>query len=163
MPVAAIKSLVRRFLSKSWTDRCLVMEALLALFFARILTLCIPFRRLAKGLGGTGHESPAVVPMNHECAAARIAWAIGVVSPLVPWDSRCLTKALAGWGMLVLRGIYGTVYLGAGKDSAVSGGHLFHAWLRCGSHYVTGGEEVDRYVILTSFARVHDSVSIERS
>jgi len=135
------------------SDRVLLLEALRALAVARALVLCLPFRRLAGMLGTVGTESPAEVPAAQVEAARKIGWAVASMAWYVPWDGRCLTQAVAGWRMLARRGIVGTVYFGVGEAAGSSRKRDFHAWLRCGSCFVTGGDGRRRYAVLACFSR----------
>ena len=144
----------RRFLARPAGDRRLLVEALVALAVARAMTFCLPFRRVAGILGRIGAESPAGVPAAQEDFARRIGWAVAAMARFVPWDGRCLSQAIAGRRMLGRRGIPCTVYLGVGEDPGQPGSNQFHAWLRCGSRFVTGGEPRSRYQVLVQFAGV---------
>jgi hypothetical protein len=131
----------------------LLIEALCALALARALTLCLPFRRIARMIGELGIEGPETVPVAEEEIAAKIGWAVAAMARYVPWDGRCLTQAIGGWRMLARRGIFGTVYLGVAGVPASSEKLVFHAWLRCGSRFVTGGNGRLHYTVLASFSR----------
>jgi len=130
----------------------LLLEALRALAFARALALCLPFKRLAGMLGDVGTESPEQVALAHEEIAGRIGWAVASAARYVPWDGRCLTQAAAGWPMLARRSIIGTVYFGVSEAPVPPGRLVFHAWLRCGSSLVTGGDGRLRYTVLACFS-----------
>ncbi|MDD2764286.1 MAG: lasso peptide biosynthesis B2 protein [Opitutaceae bacterium] len=152
-PDAIAASAVRRFMARSQADRLLLLEALCALAWARVLALCLPFRRLAAMLGDLGTAGPEAAPPAHEETARRIGWAVAAMARYVPWDGRCLTQAIAGWRMLARRGIAGTVYLGVSEAPEHGGKMAFHAWLRCGSSFVTGGDGRARYQVLACFSR----------
>jgi hypothetical protein len=140
-------------MARSRADRWLLLEALCTLALARVLALCLPFRRLAAMFGDVGTEGPDEVPLAHGEIARRIGWAVACMARYVPWDGRCLTQAIAGERMLARRGIAGTVYFGAGKAAEHGGKMAFHAWLRCGSSFVTGGDGRARYQVLACFSR----------
>lgn len=150
---ARLRSVLGRFLARPGAERRLLLEALWALALARALLLVLPFRRLAAMLGQAGLESPAEVTPAQDAIAGQIGWAVAATARYVPWDGRCLTQAVAGWGMLRRRGLSGTVYFGVGKANDPAGRKTFHAWLRCGSRFVTGGDGRLHNQVLTSFAR----------
>jgi hypothetical protein len=131
----------------------LLVEAFCALAVARAFTLCLPFRRIARMIGDLGAESPQAMPLAQEEIAGRIGWAIAAMARYVPWDSRCLTQAIAGWRMLARRDIFGTVYLGVDGAPDSNKKLVFHAWLRCGSRFVTGGNGRLHFTVLASFSQ----------
>ena len=66
-----------------------------------------------------------------------IDWAVCAEAYHVGWNSLCLDRALAAKKMLNRRGYPCTLYMGVmknDKDEMVA-----HAWLRCGTRYVSGG------------------------
>lgn len=134
-------------------DKRLLLEALGALAWARFLVLCLPFRRLAGMIGEVGVESSPTTSPAEEEVAGHVGWAVAGMARYLPWDGRCLTQAIAGWRMLTRRGIVGTVYLGVSKIPGGAGELAFHAWLRCGSRAVTGGDGGARYRVLACFSR----------
>ncbi len=83
--------------------------------------------------------------------AQDIGWAIERLARVVPWDGRCLARALAATGMLRRRGLEGTVIFGADRDASAE--FRAHAWLRFGPCIVTGGKGRERFKVLTTFAR----------
>jgi len=130
--------------------RRLLREALLHLLRARIALALVPFRRLAAGLGALGTESGSEVPAGQEPAVEDVAWAVQAVAGRVPWDSRCLAQALAGFRMLRARGLAATVYFGVRRDAAAP--FDAHAWLRCGARVVTGEAGHEAYRVICQFA-----------
>ncbi len=142
---------LRRFLSLPWRTRLLLLEALLALLFARIAMAVLPFRRIAAWLGAEGWESSADAPADAEARAVEVGRAVTRVAPHVPWDSRCLAQALAGAWMLGRRGIPATLYFGVRKDPEQP--FSAHAWLRCGKRIVTGEPEHKTFEVIARFSR----------
>jgi hypothetical protein len=153
LPEANPVHALRRFLSRSREDRKLLLEALGALAVARVFALFLPFRRIARMIGDLGVEGPEKEPPAQEEIAGRIGWAVAAMARYVPWDGRCLTQAIAGWRMLARRGIFGTVYLGVAGAPASADKMVFHAWLRCGSRFVTGGNGRLHFTVLANFSR----------
>lgn len=131
--------------------RRLLMEALVHLFMARAALACVPFKRLAAWMGDTGAESAAEIPDEQLQAVEDISWAVQAMANRVPWDSRCLAQAIAGYRMLLKRGIPSTVYFGVKKDPDKS--FNAHAWLRCGARIVTGEAGYAEYQVLCQFSR----------
>lgn len=143
-------SRTRRALSKfralGWRDRLLLAEAVVWLALARV-ALFVPFRWLAPRLG-EATESP-IEDHAEGALGARVAWAVAAASRHTPWTTRCLAEAVAAKAMLRLRGVPTTLYLGTGKDER--GEFSAHAWLRCGTSYVTGASSKDSYTVIAKF------------
>jgi hypothetical protein len=128
----------------------LLAEALVLLLAARIAIVVVPFRRLAPWLGdvttaappggGTGGGEPG-----------RIGQAVGAVSRAVPWQTRCLTQAIAAQWMLQRRGLPGVVHLGVRKEGATIAAH---AWTSCGNQNVVGGTGAETFTPLAAFGPV---------
>lgn len=95
-------------------------------------------------------ESPTTdEPDQHE-DVHRLSRAVVTMSRHTPWESQCLTQALAGKMMLKRRGIASTLYLGVMKDGDT--GLSAHAWLRSGTFILTGGPEQERFTVVSTFA-----------
>ncbi|MFQ5527310.1 MAG: lasso peptide biosynthesis B2 protein [Thermoanaerobaculia bacterium] len=143
---------VRRRLAKlgamSWRDRFLLAEAVVWLAVARV-ALWLPFRWLAPRLGETMAESVERDGPENELGS-RVAWAIGTASHVTPWATRCLAEAMAAKAMLRMRGVRTTLYLGMAKDER--GEFRAHAWLRCGTRYLTGEAAMREYTVIAKFA-----------
>jgi hypothetical protein len=141
---------LRRFLSLSWPDRLLLLEAAVYLGAARVALLSIPFRLIAVHLGRqvSPDEAPRR-PSSAPAAARKIAWAVEVMGHHTPWDSACLARAIAGKFMLRRRGLSSWLFLGTMKDP---GGDLkAHAWLRYGNEVLLGAGTLESFTALTSF------------
>jgi len=135
----------------SAAQRSLLWEAIAALAIARIALACIPFSRIAAWLGTAGAESQASVTPEQAQSAEAVGWAVSALARRVPWDGRCFAQALAATAMLRHRGVDGTVSFGVCEGA--SAGFEAHAWLRVGTHMVTGGAGYERFKAFTTFAR----------
>jgi len=71
------------------------------------------------------------------------------VSRRVPWDCKCLVQAMTAQRLLRDYGLSSTLYLGVGRDNK-TGEMIAHAWVRCGTHAVCGGNGED-YGVVASF------------
>lgn len=139
---------LHRFLRLPNGERSLLAEAARSLALARLAVKAVPFRRLAPILSKRG-LAPSRVGTPDQLD--RIGWAIQTASRHVPWRCRCLEQAIAGKMMLRRRGIANILWLGAAKDG--ERGIAAHAWLQCGTWFVTGGTEGGRhYAALASFS-----------
>lgn len=142
---------LKRYQQASSAQKSLLWEALAALALARMAMACVPFRRIAGWLGTPGAESSVTATPQEIQTAQEIGWAVGVLGKKVPWDGRCLAQALAATWMLRRRGLEGTVAFGVQESKQE--GFEAHAWLRVGTHIVTGGAGHQRFKALTTFAR----------
>ena len=94
-----------------------------------------PFAALAEKIGVQGYETPA--EDDSSAAVLPVRAVAEAVCRHTPWESKCLVRALTAKKMLNRRGYACTLYMGValGKDGQMEA----HAWLRCGSRYVVGG------------------------
>ncbi|OMF35932.1 stage V sporulation protein S [Paenibacillus sp. FSL H8-0548] len=129
----------------------LLVEAALFLGWARICIAYQPFSKIAPSLGQYMRETNKEPVADHRQSLVQIRSAIHIVSKHTPWDSKCLARAIAGMRMLERRNISSTLYLGTCKDEC--GKLIAHAWLRSGSQYITGAEEMDRFTVTGMFAK----------
>lgn len=135
----------------SWVDWWTFAEATAWLALARLAILLMRFPALSRRLGASMQESTHVDDDRRRPVLRRIRWAIGAASRRAPWRCKCLEQAVAAKMMLRRRGIDSTLYLGVAREPG-SAEVQAHAWLRCGSCYVTGGEDHSRYAVVSTFA-----------
>jgi Transglutaminase-like superfamily len=129
-----------------WADRLLFVEALTRLGAARLFVRLFSGKAVLTRLGPQMETPNEDDPASHELLR-RIRWAILAASRRAPWRCKCLEQAIAGKWMLRSRGYATTLYLGLARRDAVEA----HAWLRCGSHVVTGGAGAARFVVISKF------------
>lgn len=132
------------------SHRQMVLEAFLYLGLARLAILIIPFRTIAPYLGQLGASTPESTEPLSQNTARQVSWAVSTASRHTPWQSRCLAQAIAAKMMLRRRGLASTLYLGlkkAGEKSLDA-----HAWLRYGDIILTGGESLDMFTVISTFA-----------
>ncbi len=72
------------------------------------------------------------------------------VAHRVPWEGRCLVQAMTAQRLLKKYGLKSTLYLGAGRDPEDKTKMAAHAWVRCGTVYVCGGDGRD-YATVSKF------------
>jgi len=89
--------------------------------------------------------------LSNERLLIDIARAIHMVSRHTLWESKCLVMAIAGMKMLERRRIESTLYMGTARDA--SGHMIAHAWLRSGSIYLTGADEIKKYTVVAIFGK----------
>lgn len=134
-----------------WSQRFRVLEAAVHLVRAQLAIRFMPFNRIAPGLGKLDKEPEAQMTSPEEEERARqVGWAVTRLARHAPWDAKCLAQAMAGKRMLHRRGLPSILYLGVdhGQETWLDA----HAWLRCGSEFVTGEEEYERFRVLGAFS-----------
>jgi hypothetical protein len=146
--------LLKKLLNRSWSERVLFLEALVLLGLARLSVLVVPFRYLAALLGVHMLVSPKEATPKQVDRSRRVGKAVRLVARHTPWYSNCLAQAIAAKMMLRLRGIDSTLFLGVANDREFDGRkELYaHAWLRSGDLIVTGGGNLGRFKVLSTFS-----------
>ncbi|CAH0305409.1 hypothetical protein SRABI80_04373 [Peribacillus frigoritolerans] len=147
----------RNFLRLNFKTKLLLIEAFLHLGRARYLK-SISFSKVAPSLGEQMKETSYTSNSSDKEVLASISRAIHIMSRYTFWESQCLVKAMAGMKMLEKRKIDSTLYLGTAKDE--NGELIAHAWLRSGPFYITGAEVMDRFTVVSKFAKEN---SIEKA
>lgn len=114
---------VRKFLSLPLRQKWLFLEALVELLKSGFLLNILSFRRIMQ-------RYPPPVPPAHTPANGlpeEIKTAIRHAGHLLPWENRCLVRALAARSMLSRRGIPSKLSLGVLLDDRKK--MSAHAWL----------------------------------
>jgi hypothetical protein len=127
--------------------RRLAVEAGWELARARIETLR-PAARYASFLGRRDAATAPLGPRD-EALAAEIGAVVAAVAAAAPFRARCLQQALAVRRMLARRGVPVTVHIGMALDPAA---REAHAWVTAGDRVVSGGTDLDRFVVIGSFS-----------
>ncbi|WP_338449854.1 lasso peptide biosynthesis B2 protein [Niallia oryzisoli] len=130
--------------------KSMLIEAFFYLAWARILK-AVPFSKVAPTLGVFMNETPINVNESNRVVVRKISEAIHIMSRYTFWESQCLVKAIAAMKMLERRQIESTLYLGTAKDE--QGKLIAHAWLRSGPFYITGAEVMERFTVVSKFAK----------
>ncbi len=138
------------YLSFNRQTKSLILEAYFHLGKAR-LDKSASFSKVAPTLGVKMDETDYKTNELHRKTLRVISQVIDIVSRYTFWESQCLVKAIAAMRMLEKRGIESTLYLGTAKDEC--GLLIAHAWLRSGSYYVTGAEGMERFTVVSKFAK----------
>jgi hypothetical protein len=69
-----------------------------------------------------------------------------------PWDAKCLAQAVAGKWMLRRRGLPSSRYLDIDHGLGDEAWLVAHAWLRCGTEFVTGEPQHERFTVLAAYS-----------
>lgn len=128
------------------------IEAAFWLVIMRVILRFVPFKHIAPRLGTAREETPQTTITTHQTSIERVRWAIHRIAPLLPGETVCFPRALAGAQMLRMRGIPSTLYLGVSlKNEEMKA----HAWVRSGSIIVTGKREMPYYTPVATFALLY--------
>lgn len=141
---------VKTFASIDNGRRRRFVQALLYTGMYRAFILFVPFNKLKKRMGNQKEESSKEVDINSYRTAKEVAWAVTQAARHTPWESKCLVQALTAQRMMKSRGISTTIYLGVKKSN--NDEMMAHAWIRCGSYYITGGSNKQGYAVVAKFA-----------
>lgn len=136
---------VLAFLHLPRFERWLLLPAWLLLGAARAAVRCLGFRRLAPWLGQSVAVPPPM-PAPDERAqrrAVQIARTIRLASGHTPWQSNCLTQALAAHCFLCLFRVGHMVCFGVARSDATQ--LQAHSWVLAGDFCVTGGAGAKRF------------------
>ena len=132
-------------------QRWLTVQALFLSACARFVLRFVAISRLHPFLGEAGVESSwGALPRESMRDVGRISRRVGRVARKTPWESKCFVQALVAQTLLKNRRLPSTLYLGVGKDENEK--PIAHAWIRCSSYYVTGGNG-DGYAVVAKFTR----------
>ena len=133
---------VGKFSRLSTGSKLLLVEISVCLFVARLLLLAVPFKRIVPLLTGKGRNTP---PTRQ--ALQRLKQALAIVSDRTPWQSTCLTRAVAAKLLLRRHGFSSTLFLGLARtDSKLTA----HAWLSCNDVLITGASHT-HFKVISSF------------
>jgi len=115
--------------------KLMMFEAIFYSAYYRYQITHKPFIEISPKIGTFQYETP-FTRVEHQ-AVCHCNRAVTAACRYVPWDSKCLDQALAAKKILNKRGLPCTLYMGLIQDE----NHEMsaHAWLRCGTFYVTGG------------------------
>ena len=130
-------------------DKQLFIEALITLFWVKLVVILFPLRWYSKILG-TEHKTSMDEPTTYlDDIAFKISQAITRSKRAFPWKPKCLCEAVSAKIMLNRRHVNSTLYLGVAKDK---GSLIAHAWLICGTKFVTGRAGSEKFTVVSSFA-----------
>lgn len=144
-----IISLIKRFIKSK--NKFLIIKTLFLTAIVRCVILIVPFKNIKKYIGVSGQESDKVSLFDPDKKIIRIKRVVNKLSKHTPWESKCLVKAMVAQHLLVENNFETTLYLGVGKDDQEK--MVAHAWLRCGDIYVTGYEEIHKFVEVAKFKK----------
>ncbi|WP_209122931.1 lasso peptide biosynthesis B2 protein [Alkalihalobacillus sp. BA299] len=149
---------IKAFILLDFKMKLMFIEAYVYLGWARVFKL-LPFSKVVSSLGDQMEETTLTLTPSHKKTLLEVSQAIHIMSRYTFWESQCLVKAVAGMKMLEKRGIESTLYLGTAKDE--NGKLIAHAWLRSGPFYISGVEGMDKFTVVSKFAKKVSNPQIE--
>ena len=147
----SLRSDLKKFGSRAWPERRLLLEAFVLSGLMRAAILMLPLRRIVGLMGLVRGQNP-VGPGAPAGMVADIGWAVRAAALRTPWESACLVQALTGMVMLRRRDLACVLYLGIAKDASIPQTMAAHAWLCCGAATVTGAGGRERFTVIACFS-----------
>lgn len=141
---------IKKFLKLDFKYKIMFFEAFFYMGIYRMCIKFIPFKKLNKYMGKLNEESTNCININNYRIAKQVGVAILTISRFTPWESKCLVQALTAQKMMKKRKISTTLYLGVKKDDENQ--LIAHAWIRCGTFYITGGAIRQKYSVVAKYA-----------
>jgi hypothetical protein len=134
--------------TRTFDDYFLFAEAWVLLAMARLMLVFLPFKKIIPVLGNLKtDEMPGITGSNPKLQAIKLSVERGC--RYSPWRTMCFEQALAAKMMLKRRHFVSTVFFGVNKD--VDNKLNAHAWLQCDGQAITGGKNIEKYTVLSSF------------
>lgn len=133
--MSRIGGMLKKSTRLSSTEWSYLLKALIALLRARIEFSFKPTDKLFRDLqhNPPPHSSRYSHHMNE---IKLISWAVQTSAAYLPWRTDCTVQAIAAKRLLAKQAITSDFYVGVKNDEANP--FSAHAWLMCGSTYVTG-------------------------
>jgi hypothetical protein len=138
----------KKLLQLSAFEKKLLFNVIITSIWIKIIVLFFPLRWYAKILG-IEHAVSSEDSINTDHIVFKISQAMIRCRKLLPWNPNCLVEAITVKIILNHRGITSTLYLGVTKEN---GNMKAHAWLRCGTIYVTGKRGMGKFMVVSTFA-----------
>lgn len=138
-----------KYISLSKKERHLFHQSLVLLISWKIRILILPMERYAKYFGEKGKEI-ITEGVSNEDMLIKCTRAVRRADSLLPWNSKCLTQAIATKRLLERYDIKSTLFLGVGKDEHQK--LIAHAWLKSGKRILSGEKGHERFTIVAKFA-----------
>ena len=138
-----------KFSKLSPLDKRLYLEALLISVRVKLMVTFLPLRWYAHTLGKQHLFTQELAIEDSYPVIYKVSQAIIRSQKSVPWQTRCFVNAITAKFMLQKRGLESTLYLGVNKEDQKM---TAHAWLRCGTYFVTGKREMGKFVVVNTFS-----------
>ncbi len=125
------------------------LECLFMLAIGRLAIVAMPFQKLMTWLHRREEQRVATLSDDDYREIKQISRYLEKLSRHTPWNSQCLTQAVACKAMLNRRHWASTLSLGVrlAENSSIEA----HAWLSCGGFIVTGNRGHRSYTLLKNY------------
>ena len=138
---------IRAFLFEN-KEKSITIKAYIYSFYYRYVVKHTPSKKLEDRLGIRGEETSYEESKDKIAVARLYAFHINRITERLPWEEKCLVRALTLRKFLIKEKIPCTIYLGVTTEK---GKLEAHAWLRCGNLWASGGSG-DGYTTVAKFA-----------
>lgn len=134
------------FLRYNSNKRLCIITVFISLYYSLYIKV-VPMEKAKKRFGIAGKESPKTDTPENILLGMRLSHVVDAVCSKVPWECKCLVRALTIRRLLKNRKIKSTMYLGIKRTD----GKLdAHAWVRCAEFYLSGGKG-EGYAVVEKF------------
>lgn len=121
-----------------WQRRGWTLQAMVMLGWARILVLAVPFRRWRGNLGLAASGGLPAVDDAAAVSASRLAAQVDRAAGRLPFECKCLPRAMALSWMLRRNGIIHQVVIAIRPPQQRKAGDSLHAWVEVDGKIVLG-------------------------
>jgi len=140
---------LKSFFLLSSRVKWLLFKAILISGVVRLTLSFLSFKIILKWLGKINVESESLPHPPSLNIRKDIQRAIALCDKYVFWKTECYTQSLTCKLLLKKYHLSSTVYIGFYKDE--HGNYKGHAWLRSYDMVITGGTDIDKYIVQTFF------------
>ena len=133
----------------AWQSRWLTVQAMALLCFARLLVAFVPLRMWRNTIGQDGPKQCVLPEPDNVAPAKRLAGRVERAATRLPFETKCLPRAMALAWMLRIRGFSYTFKLAARPMQARSGKDDLHAWVEKDGTLLVRGVAGPWIVVLT--------------
>ena len=138
---------IKKLLHMRPAQLLMIPEAIWLTGWYRFQILHCPFAKLSPKIGTLGQETPWDAEIPPE--VLQVQKVVRAVARRMPWTCNCMVRALTMKHMLARRGFPSTLYMGVAPTE--NGSMEAHAWLRCGTKYISGESEMSRFTVTGTF------------
>jgi hypothetical protein len=135
----------QRLARLGWTDRALLVEAMVTLALASLAIKVVPFRRVVGAAAAFGR--PERPDAESDLLIRKIVWWVNSAAKRVPWRAVCFQRGLAVHVMLRRRGIASFLHYGVAQSDSLKA----HVWVSAAGRDVIGGEEAAGFTRLATY------------
>lgn len=140
---------IRKFFGLPRDRRWLLLKAIILLALVRLLLWLLPYPRVRRLIDRWSRRVPTFA--SDPSFVYACIWAVEKASGIVPAGGHCLSRAVTARIFLARRGRDAEIRYGVTRQT--SSGFIAHAWLESEGRILIGGEETDRYILLTPRAK----------